>query len=238
MVAIVCLSVFAVLFGTNKTYSSFVSVIVPDGDEVSVYVSGNDVEKDEKSKNYNVTPGSTITVTVVNESRLFKSISVNGGTPTYSPVLTVTVPDSGRVEITVETEEPYAEDKGKYFGNPYLLSKEADVLAVARILKNGVATAEDLAQIGAASTTTAEDIRYGYYRLATNLFISNSEFFGLGFRGGLPFGGCFDFDGYAATINLVRTSHAKDEFTLVGDKNYADYGFFGLRRRQKTVPYA
>lgn len=227
MVAIVCLSVFAVLFGTNKTYSSFVSVIVPDGDEVSVYVSGNDVEKDEKSKNYNVKPGSTITVTVVNESRLFKSISVNGGDPTYSPVLTVTVPDNGRVEITVETEEPYAEDKGKYFGNPYLLSKEADVLAVARILKNGVATAEDLAQIGAASTTTAEDIRYGYYRLATNLFISNSEFFGLGFRGGLPFGGCFDFDGYAATINLVRTSHAKDEFTLVGDKNYADYGFFG-----------
>lgn len=227
MVAIVCLSVFAVLFGTNKTYSSFVSVIVPDGDEVSVYVSGNDVEKDEKSKNYNVKPGSTITVTVVNESRLFKSISVNGGDPTYSPVLTVTVPDSGRVEITVETEEPYAEDKGKYFGNPYLLSKEADVLAVARMLKNGVATAEDLAQIGAASTTTAEDIRYGYYRLATNLFISNSEFFGLGFRGGLPFGGCFDFDGYAATINLVRTSHAKDEFTLVGDKNYADYGFFG-----------
>ena len=227
MVAIVCLSVFAVLFGTNKTYSSFVSVIVPDGDEVSVYVSGNDVEKDEKSKNYNVKPGSTITVTVVNESRLFKSISVNGGDPTYSPVLTVTVPDNGRVEITVETEEPYAEDKGKYFGNPYLLSKEADVLAVARILKNGVATAEDLAQIGAASTTTAEDISYGYYRLATNLFISNSEFFGLGFRGGLPFGGCFDFDGYAATINLVRTSHAKDEFTLVGDKNYADYGFFG-----------
>lgn len=230
MVAIVCLSVFAVLFGTNKTYSSFVSVIVPDGDEVSVYVSGNDVEKDEKSKNYNVKPGSTITVTVVNESRLFKSITingVNGDKPTYSPVLTVTVPDSGRLKITVETEEPYAEDKGKYFGNPYVLSKEADVLAVARILKNGVATAEDLAQIGAASTTTAEDISYGYYRLATNLFISNSEFFGLGFRGGLPFGGCFDFDGYAATINLVRTSHAKDEFTLVGDKNYADYGFFG-----------
>lgn len=227
VVAIVCLSVFAVLFGTNKTYSTLVNVIVPDGDEVSVYVSGNEVEKVENGKNYTVTPGSTITVTVVNESRLFKSISVNGGTPTHSPVLTVTVPDSGKVKITVETEDPYAEDKGKYFGNPYLLSKEADVLAVARILKNGVATAEDLAQIGATSTTTAEDIRYGYYRLSTNLFISNSEFFGLGFRGGLPFGGCFDFDGYAATINLVRTSHAKDEFTLVGDTNYADYGFFG-----------
>ena len=236
VVAIVCLSVFAVLFGTNKTYSSFVSVIVPDGDEVSVYVSGNDVEKVENSKNYNVTPGSTITVTVVNESRLFKSISVNGGAPTHSPVLTVTVPDSGRVEITVETEEPYAEDKGKYFGNPYLLSKEADVLAVARILKNGVATAEDLAQIGAASTTTAEDIRYGYYRLATNLFISNSEFFGLGFRGGLPFGGCFDFDGYAATINLVRTSHVNDEFTLVGDTHYADYGFFAYAYGDGTRP--
>lgn len=236
VVAIVCLSVFAVLFGTNKTYSTFVSVIVPDGDEVSVYVSGNDVEKVENSKNYNVTPGSTITVTVVNESRLFKSISVNGGEPTHSPVLTVTVPDSGKVKITVETEDPYAEDKGKYFGNPYLLSKEADVLAVARILKNGVATAEDLAQIGAASTTTAEDIRYGYYRLATNLFISNSEFFGLGFRGGLPFGGCFDFDGYAATINLVRTSRVNDEFTLVGDTHYADYGFFAYAYGDGTRP--
>lgn len=225
IVAIVCLSVLTVIFGTNKTYSTYVSVIVPEGEEVSVYVSGNDVKKSTDGKNYEVNAGSTVTVTVVNESKLFKSMTINGKSYS-SAVAEIAVPDSGKVEISVETDEPYAEDVGKYFGNPYVLSKEADVLAVARILASKTASAEDLAQIGAESNTTAEEISRGYYRLGTNLFISNAEFFGLGFRGGLPFRGCFDFDGYTATINLVRTSHVDSEFSFVGNTHYADYGFF------------
>ncbi len=225
IVTIVCISVLALVIGTDKTYSTYVSVIVPEGDDVKVYVGGKDVKKSADGKNYEVNAGSTVTVTVVNEGKLFKSMTING-TSYASAVAEITVPDSGKVEISVETEEPYAEDVGKYFGNPYVLSKEADVLAVARILARGSTTPEDLAQIGADAKTTADDIRYGYYRLGTNLFINSSEFFGLGFRGGLPFGGCFDFDGYTATINLVRTSHVDSEFSFVGNTHYADYGFF------------
>lgn len=221
--ATVCTSVLAVLFGMNKTYSSYVSVIVPEGNEVCVYVSGNDVKKSVDG--YMVTPNSKITVTVINESKLFTGMTINGKSY-FSAVAELTVPESGKVTVEVQTEEPYAEDMGKYFGNPYVLSKEADVLAVARILRTGTASAEDLEQISAPLGTTAEDIRYGYYRLGTNLFISDSEFFGLGFRGGLPFGGCFDFDGYTATINMVRTEHLNEEFSFVDGTHYADYGFF------------
>ena len=225
IVTIVCISVLALVIGTDKTYSTYVSVIVPEGDDVKVYVGGKGVKKSADGKNYVVNAGSTVTVTVVNEGKLFKSMTING-TSYASAVAEITVPDSGKVEISVETEEPYAEDVGKYFGNPYVLSKEADVLAVARILARGSTTPEDLAQLGADAKTTADEIRYGYYRLGTNLFINSSEFFGLGFRGGLPFGGCFDFDGYTATINLVRTSHVDSEFSFVGSTHYADYGFF------------
>lgn len=221
--AIVCVSVIAILLGTGKTYSAYSNVIVPNGDEIKVYVSGNDVKKTEDGKNYLVTPGATITVTVVNERKLFKSMTIND-TVYKTAIADITVPADGDVTITVDTDEPYAEDVGKYFGNPFVLSKEADVLAVARILA-GNGSEADFKTIG-ADGKTAEDISRGYFRLGTNLFISDSEFFGLGFRGGLPFGGCFDFDGYTATINLVRTEHINSEFTFEGSTHIADYGFF------------
>lgn len=231
--AIVCISVLAVLFGIDKTFSAYVSVSVPEGKEVTVYVSGNDVIKSGKGKGYMVTPGSTVTVTVVNESKLFKSMTVNG--KTYdTPVAEITVPANENLAITVETTEPYAEDVGKYFGNPFILSREADVLSVARILA-GTSTPSDFERIG-AEDKTADDIRFGYFRLGTNLFISSSEFFGLGFRGNLPFGGCFDFDGFTATINLVRTSHVDEEFTFVNGTHYADYGFFAYAYGDGTHP--
>lgn len=225
IVAIVGVSVLALIFGTNKTYSGNVSVVVPAGEEVSVYVGGNGVKKAAKGKNYEVTGNSVINVTVVNENKIFVSMTING-TAYDKPVATLTVPDSGEVKIEVQTRDPFAEDLGKYFGNPYVLSKEADVLAVARILA-GTDTTADFTALGVTAGTTADDIAHGYYRLGTNLFISSSEFFGLGFRGGLPFGGCFDFNGYAATINIVRTDRPDNEFAKSGDVNQFDYGFFG-----------
>lgn len=223
LVAVICASFLAILFGTDKTYSATTKVVVPQGKEVSVYINGNDVTKSQDG-NYVAVAGSTITVTVVNESKLFSSMTING-TKYYTAVKTITVPsDNNKLTIEVDTQEPYAEDKGKYFGNPYVLNKEADVLAVARILAGGT-NESDFAQIGATGKTP-DDIRYGYYRLGTNLFISSQEFFGLGFRGALPFGGCFDFDGYIATMNLVRTSHVDSEFSYENDTHVADYGFF------------
>lgn len=234
IVAIFCTSIIAILIATKKTYSAFSNVYVPGGNNVAVYVSGNDVIK-ASDGNYTAPPGKTITVTVVNEKKLFKSMTING-TPFNTPVQTITVPDDGDLVITVDTIEPYAEDKGKYFGNPYILNKEADVLAVARILA-GTATISDYKQIGAPDWD-ADAIRYGYFRLGTNLFINSSEFFGLGFRGesGRPFGGCFDFDDYTVTINIVRTSYVSSEFVNDGSINIADYGFFSYIYGDGTNP--
>ena len=83
-VTVVGVSVLAIVFGMNKTYSAYTKVIVPQGKEVTVYVSGNDVKKAEDGKNYVADPGSTVTVTVVNESKLFESMTINGVTPVYA----------------------------------------------------------------------------------------------------------------------------------------------------------
>ena len=64
IVTIVCISVLALVIGTDKTYSTYVSVIVPEGDDVKVYVGGKDVKKSADGKNYVVNAGSTVTVTV------------------------------------------------------------------------------------------------------------------------------------------------------------------------------
>lgn len=237
LAAICCLSILTLIFGTSKTYSAYTNVNVPQGTDVKVYVSGNDVAYD--GKKYMALPNSTITVTVVNEGKLFSSMTIKSGTAstTYTTAVAsdIVVPADGNIDITVETKEPYAEDKGKYFGNPYVLSREADVLALARILSEATPDQADFAQLGAEGRT-AEEMSRAYYRLGTNLFISSSEFFGLGFRGKLPFAGCFDFDGYTATINLVRTSHVNDEFTFDNSTHIADYGFFAYIYGDGTYP--
>lgn len=241
LVAIALTSVLAMLFGAKKTYSAYANVYVPDGDDVTVYVSGNDVKKSEDGKNYVVNVNSTVTVTVINEKKLFKSMTIgdaNGSTTYVEPVAEVTVPESGELKITVETEQPYADDLGKYFGNPYTLTKEAEVLALGRILAR-TATEEDFGLLGAEGKT-AEEISHAYFRLGTNLFIGSDEFFGLGFRGGYPFSGCFDFNGYTATINLVRTEYRDEEFSSLTSGtttyNVADYGFFGFAYGKDLKP--
>ena len=134
-------------------------------------------------------------------------MKINGNTYDV-PVVTLTVPNSGELNIEVTASQPFAEDKGRYFGNPYVLSKEEDVLAVARILA-GKGTAEDYIRLG-ETEQTASKIRYGYYRLGTNIFMSSEEFFGLGSRGGQPFSGCFDFNGFSVTLNMTRTKTVYD----------------------------
>lgn len=71
IVAIFCTSIIAILIATKKTYSAFSNVYVPGGNNVAVYVSGNDVKKAGDGK-YTAPQGKTITVTVVNEKKLFK----------------------------------------------------------------------------------------------------------------------------------------------------------------------
>ncbi len=209
-----------------KSYSADVpaNITVEDGDEVTVYVSGHNAEK--TNDGYSVPAGDYVTVTAINESRLFVSMKINGTVYT-SPIVRIQVPSEGLAITDIITSEPYAEDHGKYFGNPYMISNEDDILALERIFR-GKGTAEDFEAFGekddAASLTR---LQYGYYRIKTNLFVVDENFGGLGSRE-IPFHGCMDFSGFNVTINITRTTHSDEDFVYVpqADANIADYGFF------------
>lgn len=241
IVAAVCVLTIALAlsFATQKTYSASVDKVnigVSADKNAAVYVSGDGVRKTESG--YTAKPGTQVTVSVVNEDAIFSCVTI-GGTKYDTQVNVVTVPnDSENFDITVETREPFAEDKGSYFGNPYLISQEADVLALSKIFK-GTAEAEDFARFGESAQTVAR-LTHGYFRLTTNLFISDESFSGLGSRSqsGYPFQGCFDFGGYAVTLGITRTSHVEEEFILneTEDVYIADYGFFSLIYGDGNLP--
>ncbi len=222
-------ALFAILFSSRASYSAVTTICVPATTDVYVYVSRDGVKRD-KDGNYTAPAGSKITVTAVNGGKLFSSMTVNGSDYSVPVARDIVVPASDSIDITVNTTEPYAEKKGEYFGSPYLISREADILALARILK-GEGTVSDFARFGEENENVAA-FRYGYYRLTTNIFINSEEFFGLGSRaaGGVPFQGCFDFAGYAVTLSLIRTEHVAAEFAYVPEEqlSVADYGFFSL----------
>lgn len=222
-------ALFAILFSSRASYSAVTTICVPATTDVYVYVSGDGVKRD-KDGNYTAPAGGKITVTAVNGGKLFSSMTVNGNDYSVPVARDIVVPASDSIDITVNTAEPYAENKGEYFGSPYLISREADILALARILK-GEGTVSDFARFGEENGNVAA-FRYGYYRLTTNIFINSEEFFGLGSRaaGGVPFQGCFDFAGYAVTLSVIRTEHVAAEFAYVPEEqiSVADYGFFSL----------
>lgn len=229
LTALCCLfSVLTIVHSTEKSYSSVesVEITVPDIAEATVYVSGNGVKKSADGK-YTAIPESEIVLTAVNGSAIFTSMTVNGTEYTAS-VVKLTVPSDGNVVVEVNTRAPYGEDKGQYFGNPYIVSGEEDILSLSRIFA-GTASSSDYEKFG-ESAQTAESLRYGYYRLTTNLFLNDDEFFGIGSRSdlGFPFQGCFDFAGYVVTLDITRTAHIKSEFTYVSSEQLeiADYGFF------------
>ena len=239
-IAAVCVLTLALTlsFATQKTYSASVDKVnigVPSDKTVSVYVSGDGVKRVEGG--YTAKPGTKVTVSVVNENAVFSSVIIDG-TRFDSQIVEVTVPDSEKIDISVETREPYAEDKGAYFGNPYLISQEADVLALSRIFK-GTADSEDFARFGESAQTVSK-ITHGYFRLTTNLFVSDESFSGLGSRSqsGFPFQGCFDFGGYSITLGITRTRHVEEEFILNDAEGVyiADYGFFAYVYGDGVLP--
>ncbi len=226
VLALIC--ALTLSFATPKTYSATVDKVnigISADKYTSVYVSGDNVTKTENG--YVAKPGAKVTVSVVNEDKIFSSVTI-GGTKYTSQINEVTVPDSESFDISVETREPYAEDKGAYFGNPYLVSQEADLLALSRIFK-GSASLDDYALFGESAQNVSK-LAHGYFRLTTNLFVNNESFSGLGSRrlGGYPFQGCFDFGGYSITLGITRTSFVEDEFVSIDedDVSVAEYGFF------------
>lgn len=209
-----------------KSYSADVpaNITIEGGAEVTVYVGGHNVKKSGDA--YSAPAGDYVTVTAVNETKLFVSMTINDTVYT-SPIVRIAVPDGGLVIKDIKTAEPYAEDHGKYFGNPYMISNEDDILALERIFR-GKGTAADFEAFGEKNDADSLlRLQYGYYRIKTNLFVVDENFGGLGSRE-IPFHGCMDFSDFNVTINITRTSHRNEDFVYVPqtDANIADYGFF------------
>lgn len=264
LAALLCASlIFAALSAIPRTRSAEdepISSNVTIDDEngaLSVYISGPDVLAADGG-GYHVPENAVVTVTVVNETGIFSSLSIKGtadekeititngdGTYDYGCVVE-NVKAGSNFSITVKSRAVFASDTGKLFSRPYTVDDEQDVFALGRIFE-GEGTADDYAAFGfdvnaegggvdetkRAAANSA--LQHGYYRLMSNIIVESSStentsipFTGIGSRkeGGMPFQGCFDFNGRYAYINLSTTFFTESDFVTVNGVKTADFGFF------------
>lgn len=268
LAALLCASlIFAALSAIPRTRSAEdepISSNVTIDDEngaLSVYISGPDVLAADGG-GYHVPENAVVTVTVVNETGIFSSLSIKGtadekeititngdGTYDYGCVVE-NVKAGSNFSVTVKSRAVLASDTGKLFSRPYTVDDEQDAFALGRIFE-GEGTADDYAAFGfdvnaegggvddTKKTAANSALQHGYYRLMSNIIVESSgtenasiPFTGIGSRkeGGMPFQGCFDFNGRYAYINLSSTyftdNETESDFVTVNGVKTADFGFF------------
>lgn len=264
LAALLCASlIFAALSAIPRTRSAEdepISSNVTIDDEngaLSVYISGPDVLAADGG-GYHVPQNAVVTVTVVNETGIFSSLSIKGtadekeititngdGIYDYGCVVE-NVKAGSNFSVTVKSRAVLASDTGKLFSRPYTVDDEQDVFALGRIFE-GEGTADDYAAFGfdvnaegggvddTKKTAANSALQHGYYRLMSNIIVESSgtenasiPFTGIGSRktAGMPFQGCFDFNGRYAYINLSTTFFTDSDFVTVNNVKTADFGFF------------
>ena len=234
------------------------NVAIDDGNgALSVYVSGAKVEE-AKNGGYFVPAGAEVTVTVVNETGIFRSLSVTGAQNgsgengefavtnendayDYGCVLEGVIAGPNGLNISAAAGGVTDADTGKLFSLPYTVDDGDDLLALARIFADDYASADPSApakadDLGRFGLTAGEEskLQHGYFRMTANIIVNDESFEGIGSRGnGMPFQGCFDFNGTYAYINISKTDAKDIDFATVGRAeneeeiiNVADFGFF------------
>lgn len=219
---------FGILFLFPKTYTAATNITVAEADGVTVYVSGAEVEKTKDG--YSAPAGADITVTVVNEDSIFHSMKING-TEYPRPVQNYKISGEA-ISISVETRRPTSDDRGTYFGNPFIVDEEEDLVSLSKILRNEGDT-EDYARFDLSGKSDIQKLQYGYFRLTANLMVNSEDFIGIG-SAVCPFQGCFDFSGYNVYLNISKTQFTDDDFYEENNQPegqepvyVADFGFFG-----------
>ncbi len=203
---------FAALSINNLTESNAATISVTGDNGVRVYVSGDGVTYNNTTKNYEVPTGTEVTISVVNEARMFTSIKVGSADATSSSVVTTTV--TGDLQITLDTTYATADHQGKCFGKAWVLDEQSDIEQLANILNNDFSSFEPFT--GAESI---EDIQYGYYIVNNSIFLDVKDFNGIGTTT-YPFHGCIDFLGNYISINASNS----------GGLDTYNGGFFGVVR--------
>lgn len=234
------------------------NVAIDDGNgALSVYVSGAEVEE-AKNGGYFVPAGAEVTVTVVNETGIFRSLSVTGAQNgsgengefavtnendayDYGCVLEGVIAGPNGLNISAAAGGVTDADTGKLFSLPYTVDDGDDLLALTRIFADDYASADssapakadDLGRFGLAAGEESK-LQHGYFRMTANIIVNDESFEGIGSRGkGMPFQGCFDFNGNYAYINISKTDAKDIDFATVSRAeneeeiiNVADFGFF------------
>ncbi|MFR5102398.1 MAG: hypothetical protein ACLTE4_07625, partial [Christensenellaceae bacterium] len=227
---------FGILLLFPKTYTAATNIMVAEANGVTVYVSGAEVEKTKDG--YSAPVGAEITVTVVNEDGIFQAMTINGATY-ETPVQTLKISDS--ISISVETRRPASDDRGTYFGNPFIVGEEEDLVSLSRIFR-GKGASEDYARFDLSGSSDIQKLQYGYFRLTANLMVNSEDFIGIG-SAAYPFHGCFDFNGYNVYLNISKTQFTDADFykeqSLIEGQDtvyMADFGFFGYIYGNGTSP--
>lgn len=230
---------FGILLLFPKTYTAATNIMVAEANGVTVYVSGAEVEKTEDG--YSAPAGAEITVTVVNEDSIFQAVTINE--KRYkTPVQTLKISDSmSTISISVETRRPASDDRGTYFGNPFIVGEEEDLVSLSRIFR-GKGASEDYARFDLSGSSDIQKLQYGYFRLTANLMVNSEDFIGIG-SAAYPFHGCFDFNGYNVYLNISKTQFTDADFykeqSLIEGQDtvyMADFGFFGYIYGNGTSP--
>ncbi len=223
------ISLFVVFFGICNISNTKAepSITVDNSSGISIYVSGQYVEKLD-SGTYFISKKSDVTLSAINEYKIFKSfqVTIDGVSTTYDmPVVTLNLNADSKVHVEVDSVAATSQDKGLSFSDPYILSTDNDFIALENIL-NGTATNSEFNSdlFSFASLKEAQEtLRYAYFKITNDLLIDRNEYYGLGSHL-IPFQGCIDFNDHNISLNIYNSNYA----TSFNNTNEVfNSGFFG-----------
>lgn len=221
------------IFKTDKTLSAGEHTItVNKVSTVSVYLSGPGVilESSNKDKDvYKVDTGTTVTFRAVNESRIFTGWSISNGTTVVNDDTTSVTTQTVTSDLTVSVtrKDATTADYGKYMLDRYVISDQNELMALQNILA-GSNDGDDFAHFYSApadyDTQTEKDVlrenlRTGYFLIANNFVVFNSNFVGIG-TAGKP------FEGVMCGLNNGVVSSLFATITTTEQGGTQSYGLF------------
>lgn len=204
---------FAALSLNNLTESNAASITVAGDNEVTVYVSGEGVTYNETTKKYEAPTGTSVTISVINEGRIYTGMTI-GETPYDEPVVTTTI--TGDLQLTIETTYSTSDDIGKCFGRAWVLDEADDVIKLANLLNGTDFDYTYFPNNNSENPTSLLDIQYGYYVVENSIFLDEEDFEGIGAYGN-AFHGCIDFLNNYISVNTSNSGKITNTYG----------GFFG-----------
>ena len=156
VIAVTAALYFAAFFSPATHSADYVTATV-SGDisgGVDVYISGDGVTRD-KDGNYNIPSGTTVEITVINNTAVSSELKVNG-TTSDSPNFYKTT--AGESNLSIEVNGSLATEEGTSLFTAYELSDSTDFLALSKIL---AAKASDV-EAGTLSTIVSYLAEFGF----------------------------------------------------------------------------